>query len=176
MGIPCRSIPPGSAGCAPRSISCTPPGRRGGCARSGWPAPLQCARSAVWLDVAARRSVHALKYGGLPRIADHLAAAAARVTLPLPARRAAALVPVPLGPRRLRARGYNQSALLAHGLGTRWGLPVAELLVRTRETATQTALTPGSRLANVAGGVQEPEAESRRRHGSPLSPSAAPIC
>ena len=131
-----------------------------------WPAPLQCARSAVWLDVAARRSVHALKYGGLPRIADHLAAAAARVTLPLPAGRAAALVPVPLGPRRLRARGYNQSALLAHGLGTRWGIPVAELLVRTRETATQTALTPGSRLANVAGAFEVRNAEVGTRSGS----------
>jgi len=116
-----------------------------------WPAALRCARSAVWLDAAARRAVHALKYGGLPRMADDLAAAAARVTLPIPDGHAAVLVPVPLGPRRQRTRGYNQSALLARGLGARWGHPVAELLVRTRETVTQTTLTPASRLANVAG-------------------------
>ena len=126
-----------------------------------WPPALRCARSAVWLDAAARRAVHALKYGGLPRVADDLAAAAARVTLPLPDGHAAVLVPVPLGPRRLRTRGYNQSALLARSLGARWGHPVAELLVRTRETATQTALTPASRLANVAGAFATRNAEGR---------------
>jgi predicted amidophosphoribosyltransferase len=35
-----------------------------------------------------------------------------------------------------------------------WRRPVVELLARTRETATQTALTPESRLANVAGAFQ----------------------
>ena len=117
-----------------------------------WPAALRQVRSAVWLDGAARRAVHALKYGGLPRIAADLAAAVARLrpTLPLP-RAGAALVPVPLGARRLRIRGYNQSALLAHALARRWRYPVRELLVRTRETATQTTLTPAARLANVAG-------------------------
>src|SRR5207244_3255125 len=39
-----------------------------------WPAALRQVRSAVWLDGAARRAVHALKYGGLPRIAADLAA------------------------------------------------------------------------------------------------------
>lgn len=115
-----------------------------------WPASLSVVRSAVWLSEGAREAVHALKYGGLPRIADDLAAAMAGVSLP--ADEATVLVPIPLAPKRLRQRGYNQSEALADALGRRWGLPVSrDVLTRTRETATQTALTPETRLANVAG-------------------------
>ncbi len=117
-----------------------------------WPAALQAARSAVWLDASARAAVHALKYGGLPRIAEDLAEAMSR--LEVPRREAACLVPIPLGRARERHRGYNQSERLARALGRRWGRPVVPLLVRTRETKTQTALTPAARLANVAGAFQ----------------------
>jgi ComF family protein len=107
-------------------------------------------RSAVWLDEGARPAVHALKYGGLPRIADDLAAAM------LPMRPstggASALIPIPLARKRLRERGYNQSEILARALARQWQIPVLlDVLVRTRETPTQTALTPETRLANVAG-------------------------
>lgn len=114
-----------------------------------WPAALTVVRSAVWLSDGAREAVHALKYGGLPRIADDLAAALAGVSLPVDER--SVLVPIPLAPKRLRQRGYNQSEALAHALSRRWSLPVVDVLVRSRETATQTALTPETRLANVAG-------------------------
>jgi len=115
-----------------------------------WPAALRLVRSAVWLSDGAREAVHALKYRGLPRIADDLAAAIAGVTLPTD--EASVLVPIPLAPKRLRERGYNQSEAIAEALGRRWGLAVSrQLLTRTRETATQTALTPETRLANVAG-------------------------
>jgi len=91
--------------------------------------------------------VHGLKYGGLPRIADDLAAAM-RPILP-PADGPKVLIPIPLARKRLRERGYNQSEVLAHALARRWQIPVLDGLVRTRETPTQTALTPGTRLANV---------------------------
>jgi ComF family protein len=103
----------------------------------------------VWLDGGARGAVHALKYGGLPRIADDLAEAMARVDLPTDG--PSALVPIPLAPKRLRERGYNQSEALARALARRWKVPVKHVLTRTRETQTQTALTPETRLANVAG-------------------------
>jgi ComF family protein len=62
------------------------------------------------------------------------------------------LIPIPLGGRRQRLRGYNQSERIAAALGARVGVPVqAERLRRTRETPTQTALTPEARHANVAG-------------------------
>ena len=115
-----------------------------------WPAALQSVRSAVWLDAGARAGVHALKYGGLSRIATDLAAVMSRL-VPTPGP-AACLIPIPLSARRERRRGYNQSVALARALGRQWRLPVlAQLLVRTRDTATQTALTPAARLANVAG-------------------------
>jgi len=116
---------------------------------AAWPAAFGLARSAVWLDAGAREAVHALKYGGLPRIAADLAAA--MVGLDVPGLDSGLLVPVPLGQARLRARGYNQSERLARALGRRWQRPVVDLLVRTRDTAAQTALTPEARLANVAG-------------------------
>src|SRR5207247_484756 len=79
------------------------------------------------------------------------------LSFPAPAAPApgAVLVPIPLGARRLRERGYNQSEHLARALGARWSLPVrADLLARRRETTTQTALTPVARLANVAGAFE----------------------
>ncbi len=116
---------------------------------AAWPAALRAARSAVWLEGGARDAVHALKYRGLARIADDLADVTAAIALP--ARDTAYLVPIPLGRQRLRERGYNQSERLARALARRWHRPVVDLLVRVRETATQTALTPDARLANVAG-------------------------
>jgi len=133
-----------------------------------WPAPLQTVRSAVWLAEGAQQAVHALKYGGLPRIADDLAI----VMAPLRPRSdaAAALIPIPLASRRLRARGYNQSELLARALARTWRIPVLpDLLIRTRETPTQTALTPGTRLANVAGAF----AVAKPRAGA-LTPGCQP--
>jgi ComF family protein len=64
----------------------------------------------------------------------------------------AVLVPVPLHPRRLRERGFNQSELLAQALGRRSGLVVApEALVRRKETPPQTGLTAAARRSNVSG-------------------------
>jgi ComF family protein len=105
----------------------------------------------VWLEADARRTVHAFKYGGLPRLAEDLAHAMTRHLPRPPSTPAATLIPIPLGHRRLRERGYNQSERLARALGRIWRLPVCEPLVRVRETASQTALTPAARLANVAG-------------------------
>ena len=48
------------------------------------------------------------------------------------------LTPVPLHPKRLRQRGYNQASLLAKELGQLAGLPVVEgPLVRVRDTVSQ---------------------------------------
>jgi ComF family protein len=115
-----------------------------------WPAALTQVRSAVWLDDGARPAVHGLKYGRLARIADDLAAA--MVPLRPSTDGTSYLIPIPLAPKRLRERGYNQSEMLARALARQWRIPVVvDVLVRTRETPTQTALTPETRLANVAG-------------------------
>jgi ComF family protein len=109
--------------------------------------------------------VYALKYGGLSQIADDLAL----VTAPLRpgTDEATALIPIPLAPQRLRQRGYNQSELLARALARKWRIPVVlDLLIRTRETPTQTALTPGTRLANVAGAFAVRNAKCEMRNSA----------
>ena len=69
-----------------------------------------------------------------------------------------ALVPVPLHRRRLRDRGYNQSALLAKELGTLMQMPVApDVLERTRDTPPQVSLTREERIRNVEGSFACPE-------------------
>jgi len=130
-----------------------------------WPTGLATVRSAVWLAAEAQQAVHTLKYGGLPRIADDLAVAMAglRPRSDGPS----ALVPIPLAPQRLRQRGYNQSEVLARALAREWRIPViVDALVRTRETPTQTALTPETRLANVAGAFAMRNAELGMRNGT----------
>ncbi len=127
-----------------------PPARCGFC--GAWPDALAWAVSAVWMDDGpARELVHALKYGGWRTAARPRAAAIARGA-GLSLRSVDLLVPVPLGERRLRERGYNQAAVLARALGAALGIPVAEgRLVRTRETRSQTTLRPAERWTNVTG-------------------------
>jgi ComF family protein len=61
-------------------------------------------------------------------------------------------VPVPLHPKRLRERGYNQSRLLAQELGKLTDLPVVDdCLVRGRHSLPQARTsTVGERRSNVA--------------------------
>ncbi|MUM78773.1 ComF family protein [Pseudodesulfovibrio sp. F-1] len=60
------------------------------------------------------------------------------------------IVPVPLHPRRVRERGYNQSLELARGLGRALGRPVAaNALGRVRHTAPQSSLDMAQRRENI---------------------------
>jgi ComF family protein len=105
--------------------------------------------------------VHELKYRSRRRVADRLAEriwADRDVASVLAA--GAVLVPVPLHPRRLRARGFNQAELLAVSIGRRASLRVApRALLRRRDTPAQTGLSAAGRRRNVAGAfaVRQPE-------------------
>jgi len=141
-----------------------------------WPENFVRARSAVWLDEAARQAVHALKYRALPRIAQDLAEVMVRYLQPPSP--GTAIVPIPLSAERLRRRGYNQSLWLAQALARVWGRPLyPELLVRQRDTASQTALTPTARLANVAGAFRLRIADCGLRNlsGSPVRRGPHPL-
>jgi len=117
-----------------------------------WPAALGAVWAAVWLDEGARRAIHRLKYGGWWRVAD--AVALAMQPAP-PLRHRCVLVPIPLGMRRMRTRGYNQAERLAEALARLGGHEVQPgLLRRRRETGTQTRLTPEARRANVGGAFE----------------------
>lgn len=132
---------------------------------SGWTPALQQVRSAVWLTAQAREIAHHLKYDDYPALADLAARLIARG---VPRPWTGCLVPIPLGPGRLRSRGYNQAGVIARALGTHWQLPVRESVLRkARETSSQTSLTPEARLANVAGAFAAHPPESERPGGLP---------
>jgi len=60
------------------------------------------------------------------------------------------IIPVPLHPRRLRERGYNQSLEIARLLGKRLGIAIDyQLCQRTRYTSPQTGLAARERKRNV---------------------------
>lgn len=75
------------------------------------------------------------------------------------------VVPVPLHWRRRVSRGFNQAALIALEVATRFRLPLAHrLLVRRRATVSQTALSGLGRGANVRGAFAvRPAAGALRR-------------
>ena len=60
-------------------------------------------------------------------------------------------MPVPLHPARARARGYDQSALLAARVTRRTGVPVTGALRRIRPTRPQVELDRSHRVRNVRG-------------------------
>lgn len=94
-------------------------------------------------------AVHALKYDCVTDLAAPLGGLLAAL-LRQAAWPQAILVPVPLHPRRLRQRGFNQAALLSRAIGRELGWPCDEgLLRRARETASQVGLDHRGRQANV---------------------------
>ncbi|MBV9879934.1 MAG: ComF family protein [Gemmatirosa sp.] len=133
------------------------------------PPYVRAARSVCWVpEEPAGALVHALKYEGWPAIADGMAAQMAALAWPRDVvDERSALVPVPLAGTRQRERGYNQSERLAAALAQRWDVPVwNDVLVRARVTETQTRLTPGDRLRNVAGAFGLPAAAHARLRGT----------
>ena len=107
------------------------------------------ARQAVAYSEAAPALVAALKDGRRRVLAGVLAERIARAVPPPPL--GAVLVPVPLGPRRMSERGFNQSLLIARELARRWGRPAAEALVRVREEPAQRGSAATARARQAAG-------------------------
>ncbi|HMI31193.1 MAG TPA: phosphoribosyltransferase family protein [Candidatus Limnocylindrales bacterium] len=101
------------------------------------------------------RIIHAFKYEGASALAPWVAS-----LLPEPPGmregsggigREYVLVSVPLHPARRAWRGYDQALLLARDASERWGIPVVEALVRTRDHEPQARLDPDRRRINVSG-------------------------
>src|SRR5690606_8860708 len=71
------------------------------------------------------------------------------------------LIPVPLHPRRLRQRGYNQALLLAQQWGEALNIPAGTSLVaRVRDTPAQQGLDAAHRKRNLRKAfiVKDPQA------------------
>ena len=88
------------------------------------------------------------KFHGDPGWAGALATLLCSTPWVEPALEAADLVlPIPLAPRRLRERGFNQSLLLARALAAHKA--DAGLLLRVRDTEAQSGLARAARLRNL---------------------------
>ncbi len=105
-------------------------------------------RSAMRYDDSSRKLVLDFKHGGrtagLRVFAGHMRRAG-RDILP----NADMIIPVPLHPKRLRARRYNQSALLCRAIDKRRFDP--DVLMRTKNTVSQGGQTVSGRRRNVSG-------------------------
>ncbi len=117
-----------------------------------WPPALRAARSACLLRPPADALVYQLKYRGWHRLGEVMARRMASVRLPDDvAREARLVIPVPTTAVRLRERGYNQAEILARIFASESGRTVICSLQRSVGAASQIALQPAARLANVAG-------------------------
>lgn len=148
------------------AVGAPDPGHLCGACRARRPA-FTAARSAARYGDVVREALHAFKFGGRRALAaplgDLLAETGARHAAGGPVD---LLVPVPLHPRRLRERGFNQAELLARRLGRAWDLPVATGILRRRvATAPQTELAAAERRRNVRDAfvLRRPERVRDRR-------------
>jgi len=101
------------------------------------PGVIDGIRSPFRFEEVIRKAVHELKYKHLKALSFCLAELLAEYlkehTLP-----GEILVPVPLHPRRLRERGYNQSLLISRDLGKLIMMPVLDnCLARVKEVQAQ---------------------------------------
>jgi ComF family protein len=114
--------------------------------------PIDGIRSPFKFDGLMREAVHQLKYKNLRTLSHSLGSLLASyyVNYPLPGE---VIVPVPLHPKRLKERGYNQSALLARELGKIINLPVDDrCLIRERFVIPQAKTKSAEeRRRNVVG-------------------------
>ena len=131
----------------------------GGCVAE--PTPLSSCTAAASHQGIAAAAVHRLKYSdGLLQVGRQEGMAIARLLVAFLARRGgveagAVLMPVPLHPKRLRERGFNQSALIARELRRHTGARIDfDGLRRVRDTASQTGLGRADRRANVRGAFE----------------------
>jgi ComF family protein len=109
--------------------------------------PFVCARAPYLHGGALCEAIHRLKYDGAEWLARPLATLFDGCEPP----RADVVTHIPLHPVRLRARGYDQAALLAVALARRLKLPMRPLLARIRPTRPQVGLDRARRESNVAG-------------------------
>lgn len=119
------------------------------------PPPFARARAAAIYDGPAAAAVKRFKFGRqlayLPLMQSWLQAPLCREL----AAGAELLIPVPLHPRRLKHRGFNQALLLAQAFPE---LPLArEALLRVRHTVPQVQLNLKERRDNVKGAFAVPD-------------------
>ena len=104
-------------------------------------------------------AIRTAKYGGVPGLARELGAAlgpvVTRVTRNAPYQ--ATLVPIPTDQSRVHERGFDHALLITEAAGLASGMPVAQLLIRTRPTAPLHAAHRDERAAMLDGAMATTE-------------------
>jgi ComF family protein len=110
-------------------------------------------RSAAVYITDLRRAILLLKYGHQAWMGAHLGLFLAQNFQRLfPGQSFDRIVPVPLHPRRLRERGFNQCVQLSRPLGRALGIPVDfQSVARVRHTPSQSASGFKERQRNLEG-------------------------
>ena len=111
----------------------------------------RCAVTFYYEDMV-KTGVHGLKFDGRQHCAARFAAYMAQTVAEHLSGEFDAVTFVPVSPRRLRQRGYDQSALLAEELAKIWSVDVMPTLKKIRHTKAQSTIAaPEERRANVLG-------------------------
>jgi ComF family protein len=117
---------------------------------AAWGPQLAAAGFAVVLRPPADALVHGLKYDGWSGLARLMGERMARSAIPRGLSSGRYFIaPIPTTRRRARARGYNQSRLLAESLAGLLDMPLIDALERRHGGPTQVGLHPAERRANV---------------------------
>lgn len=121
------------------------------CRKQEW--PFELVRAAGPYEGVLKEAIHRFKYLGRRGIAPYLAGLMVETARTEPFFPAVDLVlPVPLSDEKLRARGFNQAALLAEEVGYQLKIPVdARLLIKEFETLPQVGLDRAARGNNLKG-------------------------
>lgn len=112
-------------------------------------------------DHPVQHLIHRMKYGDCPEVARYLGyQAAMEMQYADFFDEIDVIIPMPLHPKRLRERGYNQSEYIARGISEYTGIPVDTTHVtRIRNTPKQALQSGEGRKTNVADAfaVNHPE-------------------
>ena len=121
------------------------------------------ARAALVYDDATHRMIVGFKHGDRTEMAGTFGAWMARAASGLTTA-TSILTPIPLHPKRLLSRRFNQSLLLAREVAHRLGARISvDGLIRSRETPPQKDLSAEARRRNVSGAFAVRNEDARAR-------------
>lgn len=103
-------------------------------------------------ESVVQRMIHEIKYHGAKELAQSLGRMLGREIREGRFSSLDAIIPVPLHPKRLKWRGYNQSEWFAKGLSEEMNIPIqTDWVERVVETMTQTKKNAEERWDNMQG-------------------------
>lgn len=113
-------------------------------------------RSVFYYEGPTRKIVHAMKYRGITRLAEFMGSEIYMEIEKFFVSCEALIVPVPLHPKKIRKRGYNQAALISESIRAAWkdsGKKTVfydpSVLFRRLDTRSQAGLHKYERVENV---------------------------